>query len=120
MRGLTAIITGSLDLIPSEISDLNQLTIKNNEEIILDSNVRYYCGMWLGLGIVLLSIIPSIEKHKAVFRSICLMIFIGAISRTISMFAAGIPIIPFVIITVMEYLCSQLILWQNAIAKPNS
>ncbi len=120
LLGLTAIVTGTLDLIPSEMSDLNLLTIKNDEGIILDSNVRYYCGVWLGLGIVLLLITPSIEKHKTVFRSICLMIFIGAIGRTISMFAVGIPIVPFVIITVIEYLCPLLILWQNAIAKSNS
>jgi len=120
LLGLTAILTGSLDMIPSEMSDLHQLTVKNDEGIILDSNIRYYCGVWLGLGIVLLLIIPSIEKQKTVFRAICLMVFIGAIGRTISMFAFGIPIAPFVVITVLEYLCPLLILWQNAIAKSNS
>jgi hypothetical protein len=85
--------------------------------IILDSNLRFYYGLTLGLGLIIFWIIPSIEKRKTIFRLISLMIFLGAIGRVISLMTAGIPSIPFIIFTLLELFFPLLIFWQNKITE---
>ena len=116
--GLVAVITGFLGL-KSGMADpfyeisLNKYTSGN---IILDSNLRYFSGLWLGLGIVIFWIIPSIEKNKSVFIMISLMIFLGAIGRIISALNLGQPSVLFLVFTIMELLFPLLIIWQNKLS----
>jgi hypothetical protein len=52
---------------------------------LLDSNLRFFSGVWLGLGLALYWLIPKIEKQTVLFRVIWGMIFIGGVGRLISM-----------------------------------
>jgi hypothetical protein len=113
--GLVALVTGSLGIISGVDDDFYGVHISSAVQgnIILDSNLRYFSGVWLGLGIILFWIIPSIEKQKLLFRSLCLMIFIGALGRLISIMMIGVPSLLFVSFTFLELCFPLLILWQN-------
>lgn len=69
---------------------------------LLDSDLRFLGGVWLGLGLTVLATVKDIEKHFALYRVLWLMIFIGGIGRLISMFIIGWPPVPFIGFTVLE------------------
>jgi hypothetical protein len=121
MIALVAIITGPWEIIIGIIDEFYGLSAINMTAgtLILDSNHRYYSGLWFGLGLIMLWIIPSIERQKIVFRLVSLMIFIGGVGRVVSMITLGVPPVPFVIFTVVELVFPLLIFWQNRIAPSN-
>lgn len=116
--GLILIITGFLGVIYGITDDFYGISINSHIQghIILDSNLRFYGGLSIGLGIIIFWIIPSIEKQQTIFRLISLMILIGGIGRVISMIMVGNPSTPFIIFTLLELLFPLLIFWQNKIA----
>jgi hypothetical protein len=109
ITGLWGIITGALD------KEYAVSFAKNN--LILDNNLRYFSGLWLGIGIGLFLIIPKIENNRAVLVYICLSIFTGGIGRVISIIQVGYPSILYVIFTVLELLFPLLILLHKKIYK---
>ena len=85
---------------------------------VLDSNLRFFGGVWLGLGIALYWLIPRIEKETVLFRALWGMIFIGGIGRLLSMRELT-PPWPFIAFTTLEIFVGPiLILWQARLAKP--
>ena len=116
---LIAVVTGALGLTTGILDDYYQLAIDPGltGQIILDSNLRYFSGLWAGLGIVLLWMLPAIERHTIPFRCISVMVFFGATGRLISMIRLGIPSTIFLVFTVMELLFPLLILWQNRLSS---
>jgi hypothetical protein len=84
---------------------------------LLDSNLRFFGGLWLVLGLSIYWLIPRIERQTALFRVLWLMIFAGGIGRLLSMFLLGLPPIPFIGFTALEILGAPLfIAWQSHIA----
>ncbi len=63
---------------------------------LLDSNLRFFGGLWLVLGMSVFWLIPRIEKETTLFRALWLMIFVGGIGRLISMLFLGLPPLPFI------------------------
>jgi Domain of unknown function (DUF4345) len=85
---------------------------------LLDSNLRFFSGVWLGLGVAMYWIIPTIEKQTLLFRTLWGMIFIGGIGRLISMLMVGLPPAPFVGFTALEIAGAPLlVLWQARVAR---
>ena len=37
---------------------------------VLDSNLRFFGGIWLGLGLAMLWLVPSIERQGTLFRAL--------------------------------------------------
>lgn len=85
-------------------------------DVMLDTNLRFYAGLSIGLGLILWGIIPAIEKQKTLFTLIAGMILIGGLGRLVSMIAVEVPSIPFVIFALLEVLFPALIIWQRRIA----
>jgi len=86
--------------------------------ILLDTNLRFFSGLWLGLGVALLWLIPSIERQTVLFRVIWGAIFVGGIGRLLSMVMAGTPPAPFVFLTLLEIVGAPLfIYWQHRVAR---
>lgn len=86
------------------------------DNALLDSNLRFFGGIWLVLGMALYLQIPKIEENTYVFRLLWIMIFVGGVGRLISMFSLGMPPWPFIGFTVLEIVGAPLmIMWQNKI-----
>jgi Domain of unknown function (DUF4345) len=82
----------------------------------LDSNLRFFSGLWLGLGIALYVILPRIERHGAVFRAFWGMIFLGGVGRLVSWLDAGAPPSPFFGVIALELVGAPLfVLWHRRI-----
>jgi hypothetical protein len=114
------LITGIWGIIPPGVSDkfynINiDASLAGN--VLLDSNYRFYSGIWLGLGIVMLWIIPSIERQKVPLRIICLLIFLGGIGRVVSILSFAAPPALFVVFTVIELMFPLLIIMHNKIPE---
>jgi hypothetical protein len=85
--------------------------------IILDSNLRFYYGLTIGLGIMLCWIIPSIERRKTILRFAALMIFIGGLGRVISIVTVGLPTALFCLFTLLELIFPVFVLWQKRVEQ---
>ena len=84
---------------------------------LLDSNLRFFGGLWLVLGLSLYTLLPRIERETVLFRTLWLMIFVGGIGRLLSMLFVGMPPWPFVGFTLLEIVGAPLfIVWQARIA----
>jgi hypothetical protein len=85
---------------------------------LLDSNLRFFAGVWLGLGLALAWLIPRIDTQTVLFRIFWGMIFIGGIGRLLSIAFAGAPPAPFIGFTGLEIIGAPLFIWwQSRIAK---
>ena len=84
----------------------------------LDSNLRFYAGVWLGLGLAAFWLLPRIERETTLFRALWLMIFVGGLGRLTSLLLAGMPFPPFIGFTVLEVAGAPLFVWwQQRVAQ---
>ena len=79
--------------------------------VLLDSNLRFFGGLWFVLGLAVFWLVPRIEQETTLFRVLWLMIFAGGIGRLLSMLVAGMPPIPFIGFTALEIVGAPLFLW---------
>ena len=85
---------------------------------LLDSNLRFFAAVWLGLGLALLWLVPRIETETVLFRVFWGMIFIGGIGRLLAMIFTGLPIAPFIGFTALEIFGAPLFIWwQSRLAR---
>jgi uncharacterized protein YjeT (DUF2065 family) len=85
---------------------------------VLDSNLRFYGGVWLGLGLMLIWMLPRLREESQLFFALSLMIFLGGIGRLIAAFFAGWPPVPFIAFTALEIIGMPfLVLWQRKLAR---
>jgi hypothetical protein len=52
--------------------------------VILDSEMRFLSAIWMGIGMMVYAIIPTIEKQTLIFRLIMAAIILGGVGRTVS------------------------------------
>ena len=81
---------------------------------MLDSNLRFFGGIWLGLGLSLYLLIPNIEKQTHLFRVLWGMFFPGGIGRLASMLLLALPPLPFIGFTVLEIVGAPFFIWWQA------
>lgn len=85
---------------------------------LLDSNLRFLGGVWLGLGLAMFRLLPRIEHEAALFRTLWAMVFAGGVGRLISMAAVGLPPWPFVGFTVLEIVGAPLfVVWHARLVR---
>lgn len=91
--------------------------LSNSKNILLDSNLRFFSGVWLGLGITLFTITKTIDTQTQIFRIIWCCIFLGGIGRLLSIIFIGTPPIPFIAFTILEIVGAPFfIYWQKRIS----
>lgn len=98
--GLVPTITGVLTMMG--IHDPLFANLNLPHSALLDSDLRFLGGVWLGLGLTVLATVRSLEKHFVLYRILWGMIFLGGVGRLISMFIIGLPPVPFIAFTVLE------------------
>lgn len=109
---LVPTLTGAIGLLG--LDDPLYAAAHLTRDATLDSNLRFYSGVWLGLGIAAFSVIPRIERNGVLFRALWGMILLGGVGRLISLAAVGLPFPPFVGFTVLEVVGAPLfVLWQR-------
>ena len=104
-RGLQ-IVMGVLAIIPVTTGVLGLLGVEEPPYVaagvpsivMLDTNLRFYAGVWLGLGLAFYWLIPTIERQTVLFRVLWAMIF-GGIGRLLSMIMLAWPPVAFVAFT---------------------
>lgn len=84
----------------------------------LDSNLRFFSEFWLGAGLVMLWMIPRIEREGSLFRAFWAMIFLGGVGRVLSLLDAGPPPPPLLAALLLELAGAPLfVLWQRRIER---
>jgi hypothetical protein len=84
---------------------------------LLDSNLRFFGGVWLVLGLSMVWLVPRIEHETTLFRLLWLMVFAGGVGRLLSMLWTGMPPWPFVAFTLLEIVGAPLFMvWQTRVA----
>ena len=112
---LVPIITGLIGL--TGLSDPLYASLHLPRDATLDSNLRFYSGVWLGVGLAAAWTVPRIERETTLFRALWLMIFLGGTGRLLSLALAGMPFTPFVGFTALEILGAPFfVCWQTKIA----
>lgn len=87
----------------------------------LDSNLRFLGGMGLGLGLVLLWLLPSIDRRTGLFRAVWICAFLGGIGRLMSWLVVGTPSAQLAVFAVLEVVgAPALIYWQHRVASARS
>ena len=128
-RRLLQILTALLGLIPLAtgiitmfgLSDPLYASMQLPQSPLLDSNLRFFGGVWCALGIALFWMIPSIERQTVLFRVIWDAVFLGGIGRLLSILFAGLPPLPFIGFTALEIVGAPLfVYWQYRVAKSAS
>jgi Domain of unknown function (DUF4345) len=116
--GLVPVATGLIGM--SGISDPIYASLGLPANPLLDSNLRFFAGMWLGLGLAIFWLVPKIEQQTILFRAIWGMIFVGGIGRIVSMLFVGLPPAPFIGFTILEIVGAPIfVIWQRRIARLN-
>jgi Domain of unknown function (DUF4345) len=116
--GLIPLITGVISMMG--VSDPDYANANLPRDALLDSDLRFFGGLWLGLGLTLLWLVPRIETAvgTVVFRVLWGMIFIGGIGRILSMMLIGMPPLPVIAFIVLEIVGAPLfILWHNSLLR---
>jgi hypothetical protein len=122
--GLIPILTGGLDFVLGArslhvVGSLMPLDAVN--DVVLDSQIRFLAAIWLGVGIILYWVIPSIDRQTTLFRLLMGGIFLGGIGRMSSVVLVGIPPVQFLAVIVLELVgVPILIFWQSALSKSSN
>lgn len=125
-RRLLQIVTAILACVPTAtgllamtgLDDPLYRELELPRDATLDSNLRFYAGVWLGLGAAVFWLLPRIERETVLFRFLWLMIFIGGIGRLLSLARAGMPLPPYIGFTALEVIGAPLFIWwQSRVAK---
>ena len=115
LLGAIPVLTGALTMLG--LSDPIYASANLPPHALLDSNLRFFGGLWLVLGLSLYVLIPRIERETLLFRTLWLMIFAGGVGRLLSMAFVGLPPWPFVGFTLLEIVGAPVfIAWQARVA----
>lgn len=82
------------------------------------SHYRYLSGLFLGVGFVLLSCLPAIERRTARFRWTCAAVVIGGLARAFGMVTGDAPSAGHWLALAAELgVVPLLLLWQARVAR---
>lgn len=80
----------------------------------LDSNLRFFGGMAIGLGLLMLWALPSIERRPDVVAVFWGCAFLGGIGRLLSAVVVGLPNTPLLVFAVVEVVGAPLmVIWHR-------
>jgi uncharacterized protein DUF4345 len=114
--GLIPVVTGAVAMLG--VDDPLYASIGLPRSALLDSNLRFFAGVWLGLGSALLWVVPSIERQGTLFRVVWGAVFLGGVGRLLSLVSLGAPPVPFIGFTMLEIVgAPAFVYWQHRLAR---
>jgi hypothetical protein len=117
VNGLVAVATVALGVMQMALGTDSPVYGDLPADPALDSNLRFFGGMALGLGLLLLWILPSIERRTALYRAVWLCAFLGGVGRLVSAALVGAPSPMLLGFTVLEVGAAPLLVyWQARVA----
>ena len=117
--GLIPVVTGAVAMLG--VDDPLYASIGLPRSSLLDSNLRFFAGVWLGLGIALLWVVPSIERQGTVFRVAWGAVFLGGVGRLLSLASLGAPPASFIGFTILEIVgAPAFVYWQHRLARSSA
>lgn len=117
LLALVPLLTGLIGL--TGLQDPLYKALNLPADATLDSNLRFYSGVWFGLGLAAFWVASRLEHEKVLFQALWLMIFLGGLGRLISLLLAGMPFKPFIGFMALEVLGAPLFIYwhRKAIAR---
>src|SRR5919106_3581304 len=117
--GLIPVVTGAVAMLG--VDDPLYTSIGLPRSSLLDSNLRFFAGVWLGLGIALLWVVPSIERQGTVFRVVWGAVFLGGVGRLLSLASLGARPASFIGFTILEIVgAPAFVYWQHRLARSSA
>ncbi|WP_202638852.1 DUF4345 domain-containing protein [Bailinhaonella thermotolerans] len=110
LLGLVIVGTAGIDLA------LGPFAVPGDHRInaSLDNNYRFFAGVWLALGLVLLSAVRRAPHATGAVRVVCAATFAGGLARLLSLAAAGASEPLYLAFIGIELVVpAALVLWQN-------
>jgi hypothetical protein len=87
-------------------------------QVWADSHMRYLSGLLLGIGVLVWTIIPKVEKRGEALGALTLIVAIGGLSRLYSLITVGQPNTMMTCALFVELgLTPALFLWQRRVAR---
>lgn len=116
---LIVIVTGGLGMLGVLNPLYGSMTLPH--EPLLDTNLRFYSGLWLVIGVAILATVRTFEHHLGMYRLIWAMLFMGGVGRMVSLIALGPPLFPIVALMILELSGAPLLAyWQSHMTPPPS
>ena len=85
--------------------------------VVLDSNLRFFGGVWFVLGLAIFASLKNISQPNPLFQWILAACVLGGVGRLASMILFAVPPLPFIAFTVLEIVVlPYLMLWQKNVA----
>ncbi len=125
-RVLLQICTAVLALVPISTGIITMRGVRDPlyrplhlpEVPVLDSNLRFLGGVWLGVGLALLWTVPAIEQQGTLFRWLWGAVFLGGVGRLLSWLIIGAPPPSYIGFLLLEIVGAPLfIYWQSRVAQ---
>ncbi|WP_175407359.1 DUF4345 domain-containing protein [Streptomyces sp. TRM64462] len=117
LLGLVVLGTGALDI----VSGTTALPGDPYAGPTLDSNYRFFAGVWCALGLVLFAAAPRPEDHALALRGVFAAVFAGGLARGVSYLAVGAPHALFTAFIGVELLLPPLLLlWYGRLSGARS
>jgi hypothetical protein len=125
-RLLLRISTAILALVPASTGIISMRGVRDPlyrplhlpEIPVFDSNLRFFGGVWLGLGLAMLWTVPSIEQQDTLLRWLWAAVFLGGVGRLISWLVIGAPPRPIIGFLILELAGAPLfIYWPSHVAQ---
>ena len=91
------------------------------DDPLLDSNLRFFGDVWLGLGLAVFWMLPRLSEQTALFRVVWGAIFLGGVGRLLSMSVVGLPPAPFIAFTLLEIVGAPLfVVWHARVVRSST
>ncbi len=88
--GAVAALTGAVGIWFGHASPL-YAPVQGEHLVVLDNMIRFYAGIWMGLGLAGLWVSSRIDSEPALFRTVWALILLGGLGRAVSVIAMGSP-----------------------------
>ena len=121
MLTLVPLVTGLVEVVFGTTLLAPGLDLSQPAHRVLDSNLRFFGGVWFGLGGWMAWSLRHLDSQLATIRWLWVAIFLGGVGRAVALAVVGVPPAPFIFFTALEVVGGPLfILWTRRLEPPTA